>query len=70
MLLWLLTPGVIKDIINIDIEGRKDRTNTEFLSYKNKFMIISLRIEIRMLLSTTSKMERNNGRKKQKNKNF
>jgi nitrate/sulfonate/taurine/bicarbonate transporter ATPase component len=29
-------PGVIKDIINIDIEGRKDRTNTEFLSYKNK----------------------------------
>ena len=26
----------IKDIINIDIEGRKDRTNTEFLSYKNK----------------------------------
>ena len=28
-------PGVIKDIINIDIEGRKDRTNTEFLSYKN-----------------------------------
>ena len=63
-------PGVIKDIINIDIEGRKDRTNTEFLSYKIKFMIISLRIEIRMLLSTTSKMERNNGRKKQKNKNF
>ena len=29
-------PGVIKDIINIYIEGRKDRTNTEFLSYKNK----------------------------------
>lgn len=29
-------PSVIKDIINIDIEGRKDRTNTEFLSYKNK----------------------------------
>ena len=29
-------PGVIKDIIDIDIEGRKDRTNTEFLSYKNK----------------------------------
>lgn len=29
-------PGDIKDIISINIEGKKDRTNTEFLAYKNK----------------------------------
>ena len=63
-------PGVIKDIINIDIEGRKIEQIQNSYPIKIKFMIISLRIEIRMLLSTTSKMERNNGRKKQKNKNF
>lgn len=29
-------PGEIRDIVNIEIEGIKDRTNEEFLKYKNK----------------------------------
>ena len=29
-------PGKIRDIVKIDIQGNKDRTNTEFLNYKNK----------------------------------
>lgn len=28
--------GVVRDIVSIDIKGKKDRTNTEFLFYKNK----------------------------------
>ena len=32
----VMADGIVRDIIPIDIEGKKDRTNTEFLSYKNK----------------------------------
>ena len=32
----VMADGIVRDIIPIDIEGKKNRTNTEFLSYKNK----------------------------------
>ena len=32
----MIADGIVRDIIPIDIEGKKDRTNTEFLFYKNK----------------------------------